>query len=380
MFSDIIGQEKIKERLIRSVHEGRIPHAQLFVGPSGVGKLQLAIAYAQYINCTNRSEKDACGVCPSCLKFKTLEHPDLHFVFPIEKKGSRNPVCDDFVADFRSMIRNHGYFDLSDWQKELGVTKQLLIYANESDEIIRKLNFKSYEGNYKFMIIWLPEKMNVVCANKILKTLEEPAEKTVLLLVSEQPDQLLTTIRSRTQTIQIPTLASDDIEEALKNKFPTLSNAAVHLYAHTSNGSYLKARRLVEKDAETETNLQQFIFLMRKAWLVGNKKDYAALQELRNWSETASSDGGRDAQKNFLAYAQHLLRENFIYNFHKPELNYMTLEEQRFSANFSPFVNERNVEQLMEEFALAERHIEQNVNSKIVLFDLVLKVIVLLKM
>ena len=377
MFKDVIGQQYIKQRLIRSVKEGRIPHAQLFVGPTGVGKLQMALAYAQYINCANPGEDDACGVCPSCLKYANLEHPDLHFVFPIEKKGSIS-TCDHVVSDFREILRTKHYFDETDWNEQIGATKQTLIYSNESEHIVRKLNFKAYEAPYKVMIIWLPEKMNIDCANKLLKLLEEPAERTILLMVSEQPDKLLTTITSRAQLVQFPLLEETDIAHALQKQFSDVPIHRIVNSAHTSKGNYTLAVRQLSQE-EGNPLLGQFIELMRKAWMVGYKKDYTALLYLWEWVDTFVAVNGREKQKEFLQYSQGFLRENFIRNWQQPELNYMTEEEDGFAKNFSPFVNERNVEGLTAEFALAERHVEQNVNSKIVFFDLMLKVIILLK-
>lgn len=377
MFKDVIGQEHIKRHLIHSVQEGRVPHAQLFVGESGVGKLQMALAYAQYINCANRGATDACGVCPSCRKYATLEHPDLHFVFPIEKKGNITS-CDNLVKEFREIIRERKYFDETDWNEKIGSTKQTLIYSGESEHIVRKLNFKAYEAPYKVMIIWLPEKMNIDCANKILKLLEEPADRTLLLMLSEQPEKLLTTIRSRTQSVHFPLLQEGDICAALKRDYPDQPQSHLELIAHTALGSYTAAvRQLTQEDGNPY--LGQFIELMRKAWLVGFKKDYAALLQLWEWVDVFAANNGREKQKEFLQYSQGFIRENFIRNLQQPKLNYMTGEEQAFSKNFSPFVNQRNVQALSDEFALAERHIEQNVNSKIVLFDLMLKVILLLK-
>ena len=189
-FRDVIGQEEIKQRLIQEVSEGRIPHAQLICGPEGVGKMPLAIAYARYISCTNRGETDACGVCPSCVKFNKLVHPDVHFVFPIVKSAKgKKEVCDDYIADWRHLVLSNPYFSLNHWLNEMGAENgQAIIYAKESDEITRKLSLKSSEGGYKVTIVWLPEKLHEVCANKLLKLLEEPPEKTIFLLVSEAPE------------------------------------------------------------------------------------------------------------------------------------------------------------------------------------------------
>lgn len=382
-FSDIIGQEEVKERFRRTLTEQRIPHAQLLRGPEGAGKLALAIAYAQYICCENRSDTDSCGVCPSCVKFSKLAHPDLHFVFPVIKPANKSSViCDDFLGEFRNMILEKPYFSVNDWYAQIsGDAKQGMIYANESQEIIRKLSLKTYESEYKIMIIWLPEKMNITCANKLLKILEEPPEKTVFLMVSNSPDEILTTILSRTQQINVPKLTDDDIVlTLLKNKELEVSQMEAVNIARISNGNYLKAISILHNSDENKLNLERFIMIMRLAWQVGNRKDHASLKTLKKWADDmAASSVGRERQKDFLAYCQRMVRENFILNIHSPELNYLTSDEAGFSERFSPFINERNVEDLMSEFSLAERHIEQNVNAKMVFFDLMLKVIMLLK-
>ncbi|HLP05440.1 MAG TPA: DNA polymerase III subunit [Paludibacter sp.] len=383
LFSQLIGQHDIKDRFRRTVTEQRIPHAQLLVGAEGIGKLGLAIAYAQYISCENRSETDSCGVCPSCVKYSKLVHPDLHFVFPIIKPGNSNSaVCDNFIHDFRKMLIQSPYFSLNDWYAQIsGDAKQGLIYSNESEEILRKLSLKTYESEYKVMIIWLPEKMHPTCANKLLKILEEPPEKTVFLLVSNEPDQLLTTILSRTQQVRVPRLGTGEIVDMLmKNGKYEITTLDAENIARIANGSYLKALEELNGNDENKLNFDRFVTVMRLAWNVGNKKDHASLKTLRKWADDmAPASVGRERQKNFLGYAQRMTRENFIRNVQQPELNYLTATESEFSRRFSPFINERNVEDLMAEFALAERHIEQNVNAKMVFFDLTLKIIMLLK-
>ena len=383
LFSEIIGQQEVKKQFIRTVTEQRIPHAQLLRGPEGIGKLALAIAYAQYISCENRTATDSCGVCPSCVKYKKLAHPDLHFVFPtIKPTGKSSVVCDDFIAEFRKTVLESPYFSVNEWYAEIsGDAKQGLIYSNESEEILRKLSLKTYESEYKVMIIWLPEKMHGTCANKLLKILEEPPEKTIFLLVSNEPDQIITTILSRTQHIHIPRLKNDEIVRALMNNDDLDIEKEDALYAvNIANGSYLVALAVLNEGDENKQNFERFVMIMRLAWQVGNKKDHASLKTLRKWSDDmAAATMGRERQKNFLSYAQRMTRENFIRNIQQPELNYFTTSEARFSERFSPFINERNVEDLMAEFALAERQVEQNVNAKMIFFVLVLKVIMLLK-
>lgn len=359
-----------------AVREGRIPHAQLFSGPAGVGKLQLAIAYAQYLACSHRTETDSCGICPSCLQYQKLQHPDLHFAFPIVK-DERGDVCDDFATPWRDILLNQGYFDLEDWYKALNVeTKQGTIYEKESSEILRKLSLKAFGDGYKVMIIWQAEKMNSVCANKLLKLIEEPPEKTIFLLVSEQPEQLISTIRSRVQEIRVPRIKEDVLAQYF----------GVDI-AHIANGSYLAAKKLSHSNrgkdemiGERDVYFDQFVALMRNAWNVGHKKDYASLQALRKWSlEIADSKVGRERQKAFLQYAQQQVRENYIYNLGHFEMNYQTTKESQFSTRFAPFINENNVEKLMNELEKAEVQIGQNGNAKIIFFDLCLQMIVLIK-
>lgn len=382
MFKDIIGQKAIKERLIHHVVEKRIPHAQLLYGQEGVGKLGLALSYAQYIMCTNPAPTDACGTCPSCMKFQTMQHPDLHFVFPIIKPpGKSTVICDDFVKEFREMIIESPYFSVQDWYDVIGDgAKQGSIFTNESAEIIRKLSLKTYESEYKVMIIWLPELMHDSTANKLLKILEEPPAKTVFLMVSNNLEGNISTILSRTQHIYVPRLNELEITDALVKENALAQLVDVQNASRIAEGSYLQAKKILEQSREGRVNFDRFVELMRLAWMVGNKRDYTSLQTLRSWSDNLSStDLGRERQKTFLNYAQNMVRENFIFNLKNPDLNYMTNYETDFSLKFSPFINERNVEDLMNEFTLAERHIEQNTYAKMVFFDLALKTIMLLK-
>lgn len=379
-FCDIIGQETEKRQLRQAVLEGRIPHAQLFAGPAGVGKLALALAYAQYVSCPNRDEHDSCGTCPTCLQFNKLQHPDLHFVFPIIK-GDEGDVCDAFADKWRGLLTEQRYFDIDDWYRVLGTeTKQGMIYEKESGEIMRKLSLKSFSGGYKIMIIWQPEKMNATCANKILKLLEEPPTKTLFLLVSEHPEQLLSTIISRVQEVRIPRLSESDIAAGLQTVYTWLSDQEAKTVAHMANGSYLAALKIMSESEESKGYFNDFVALMRNAWLVGQKKDYSALLKLRQWSyDMADSKVGREKQKAFLQYAQRQIRENYIYNFHCADMNYQTADESQFSSKFAPFIHDSNVERMMNELGKAEQQIAQNGNAKIIFFDLCLQMIVLVK-
>ena len=380
LFKDIIGQEATKNQLRQAVREGRIPHAQLFTGISGIGKLQLALAYAQYLNCPHRTDEDSCGTCPTCLQFQHLQHPDLHFVFPIV--GS-DEVCDNFLDSWRKIILDKHYFDLEDWHEALGVeTKQSMIYEKESGEILRKLSLKAYGDGYKVMIIWQPEKMNATTANKLLKLFEEPAEKTVFILVSEHPEQLLATIQSRVQTIRVPRLETETIAAALMQHGADSTKA--HDIARIANGSYLAALKKMDESEENQQELRDFIALFRDAYTVGVLRDpqkkYDSLKRLRQWAiDMADPKVGRERQKHFLQYAQQQVRENFIRNAGQPELNYQMEAEREFSVKFAPFIHSGNVESIMQQLDLAERQIEQNGNAKMIFFDLCLQMIVLIK-
>lgn len=370
-FRDIIGQEEIKQRLIQNVHENKIAHAQLFCGGEGVGKLPLAIAYARYISCLNPSNEDACGKCPNCIKFNHLAHPDLHFIFPVvKKKSTKDVVSDDYIAEWRELIAKTPYFNLHTWLEEMGAeNQQAQIYVKESNEIIRKLSLKSSQGGYKIIIIWLPEKMNQECSNKLLKLLEEPAEQTVFLLVSEESDMLLTTIQSRTQRINIKGIEEKDLKEALMNIHGLQEQDATDI-AHRSEGNFLKAIESISLNEENKLFFDLFVALMRLSY-------QRKIKEMKVWSENVAAMG-RERQKHFLSYCQRMIRENFIYNFHNRSITYLGSEEEAFSTRFAPFINERNVMEIMSELNEAQRHIEQNVNAKMVFFDFSLKMIVLL--
>lgn len=377
LLKQIIGQQTIKHELCQMVQLDRVPHALLLSGASGVGKLPLALAFAQYIACKHRTETDACGVCPTCLQYSKLQHPDLHFAFPIVKVDKGPEICDDYMSAFRDMVLANPYCDADDWTQAMGAEKkQSVIYEKESSEIQRKLSLKAFGDGYKVMIVWQPEKMNIACANKLLKLLEEPPEMTLFLFVSEHPEQLLPTIISRLRPMPVPRLTDEQIvEKLITDGQGTTANDVARL----AGGSYREALRLMDAEDRDRQLFAEFQELMRNAWLVGVKKNYEALQKLNDWSQTLAKETSREQQCAFLQFAQRLIRENFIYNYGEPTLNYQTSDEQQFSVKFAPYINERNVEELTEQFARAEAQIMQNANARMVLFDLCLQCIVLIK-
>ena len=371
-FRDIIGQEGAIALLRSAVAEGRIPHAQLICGNEGVGKLALAIAYARYLCCTHRNGEDACGECPSCKKFDKLVHPDLHFAFPIYKKDSnKTPHSDDFIDKWRQAVAENPYMTLNLWMDHIGTENQQgLIYASQSEEIIRKLTLKSSERGYKVMIIWMAEKMNAECSNKLLKMIEEPPAQTVFLLVAENPDLLLPTIQSRVQRLILRPIEEDVIVRALCERFG-LVDADARQVAHASAGNWLQAMETIHLGSRSKEYIELFMTLMRKSYA----RD---LKGMRQWADNVAGMG-REPQKNFLIYCQRMIRESFICNFHRPEINYMNVDEANFTSRFAPFVNEKNIFGIMDELSEAQRHVEQNVNAKMIFFDLALKMIMLLK-
>ena len=371
-FRDIIGQEGPIALLRSAMAEGRIPHAQLICGGEGVGKLALAIAYARYLCCTHRNSEDACGECPSCKKFDKLVHPDLHFTFPVYKKdSSRGPLSDDFIDKWRQAVAENPYMKLNQWMDYIGTENQQgLIYTSQGDEIIRKLTLKSSERGYKVMIVWMAEKMNAECSNKLLKMIEEPPAQTVFLLIAENPDLLLPTIQSRVQRITLHPIEEEIIARALCERFG-LVDADARQVAHASAGNWLQAIETIHLGGRSKEYIELFMTLMRKSYA----RD---LKGMRQWADGVAGMG-REPQKNFLIYCQRMIRESFICNFHRPEINYMNTEEANFTSRFAPFVNEKNIFGIMDELSEAQRHIEQNVNPKMVFFDLALKMIMLLK-
>lgn len=371
-FRDVVGQEEVKQLLMSSVRGGKMPHALLLTGAEGSGKLPLALALARYLLCQNRSADDACGTCPSCRMMDRLAHPDLHFVFPIvRKKAGKDSVCDDYLPQWREMLERSAYVGLPQWMEKMDAgNQQPQIYVRESDEIQRKLSLKSSQGGYKVMVIWLPEKMNVECANKLLKLLEEPPAKTVFLLVSEQPDMLLATIVSRTQRISLHPLADEEIGRFLRERCGLMEEDA-HDIARRSSGSLLKALENIQLSEENQLCFELFVNLMRTAY----RRDIRALKA---WSEQVAGMG-RERQKNLLEYCQRMVRESFVTNFHRPEMVYMNPGEEQFAVRFSPFINERNIFQIMALLEEAQVHVEQNVNPKMVFFDMALRMIVEMK-
>ncbi|MCF0207690.1 MAG: DNA polymerase III subunit delta [Bacteroidales bacterium] len=361
-FKDVIGQEEIKSKLIQAFADNRVSHSYLLYGTAGVGKMALALAFAQYLSCENKHDGDSCGECPSCRKYENLVHPDLHFVFPVVSTGSSTtkPISDTYLDLWRPMLAESPYFSLSDWQARLQTeNKQVQIYAAESADIIKKVSLKTYESKYKAMIVWLPEKMNVDCANKILKVLEEPPQNTVFILVSNNRYDILPTIQSRTQPIKVLGIEEDALQKAIAEKFNLDSETAANV-AKISNGSFLEARKHIETDEENSFNFENFKNIMRMTYT-------AKVPEMLDFAKTFSKLS-RERQKGFITYCQTMIRENFISNTTQ-QVVYLTSDEQDFASKFSRFINNNNIENFISIFNDAFYHIERNANSEILMAD-----------
>ncbi len=346
---------------MQMVNEGRLPHAVMLCGPQGSGKMALAMGLAKVLLGDNAM-------------MQKWEHPDLHFTYPTIKLPSMSaehkPVSDDFAKEWHELIMAGPYFTMTEWLEMMGgENQQAIITAGESDALIRKLSLKSSQGGYKVSVIWLPERMNLECANKILKLLEEPPQQTVFIMVCQEPERLLETIRSRVQRIDIKKITDEDIEQALVSK-RGLTQDIAHRTARMANGSWLKALEMLSVDSENELFLDMFQSLMRLAY-------QRKVKDLKTWSERMAGMG-REKQKRFLEYFLRLIRENFMYNFQQEELCYMTQREEEFARNFARFINEANILPITDLTNLAIRDIGQNANAKIVFFDMALQMIVLL--
>ena len=376
-FNEVIGQEEVRDRLLQMANEGRLPHAIMLCGPQGVGKKALAIAFACYL-LSKKTPSSANMFSEESSEepmLRKLEHPDLHFTFPTIKLpsmgGDHKPVSDDFAHEWHDLLMGAGpYFTMDEWMTSMGgENQQAIITAGESDALVHKLSLKSSQGGYKVSIIWLPERMNIECANKLLKLIEEPPLQTVFVMCCEEPDRLLETIRSRVQRIDVKKLPAETICQALQQRRGVSEDAARRI-SRLAAGSWLNALQELQVGTENEQFLDLYISLMRLAY-------QRKIRDLRKWSETLAGFG-REKQKRFLQYFLHMTRECFMYNFQQQDIVYMTQEEENFARNFARFVNEANILPIYDLTNRAIRDIGQNANAKIVFFDFTLQIIVLL--
>jgi len=367
LFKEIIGQHSVKQRLIQTVKDNRISHAQLFLGPEGSGNLPLAIAYAQYISCENKGERDSCGVCPSCVKYNKLAHPDLHLIYPVAttKEVDKNPISAKFIDNWRLAISENPYLNLNQWYEKIGIeNKQGLINVEDCNEIIKKLGLKTYEAEFKVMIIWKPERLFHAAAPKLLKILEEPPQKTLFLLVAENQDQIIKTILSRTQLVKISKISDEELHKEIVEKYG-LSGEEAAKVVHLADGNYSEALRLIKNDENEHFNTLMFPRWMRICF----KRD---VLEIMDWVEDISKIG-RERQKNFIAYGLRIVRESLMLNYGDVGLVRLNGEELSFTNKFAPFINSSNAFQISDELNKAHLHIERNANPKILFLDLSLR-------
>lgn len=371
-FKEVVGNKAIKKALLHEVKAGRVSHAQMLLGPEGAGKLPLAIAFAQYLLCDTPTKIDSCGECPNCLKMESLVHPDLHFVFPVvASKANKVGSSKDRIKEWNEFVQRQKYFNLKQWQQFLDeMGKNAAIGVEESRQILKRLALKSYSGKYKIMIIWLPEKMNAQSANKLLKLLEEPPEKTLFFLVSNSAEYILPTILSRTQIIRIPALQTDDIQTYLKQKYQ-VDEAVANSAASLSQGNMAEAIEIIQGSKSQHLFFDLFVKMMRAAYT-------ANPIELMNVSDEAAGLD-KENQKNFVKYGLHIFRESIILNYMKGELVNLRDEEADFLGKFARFINNQNISELMEEFNASHYHLERNANAKILFADMMIKLTKLIK-
>jgi DNA polymerase-3 subunit delta' len=367
LFNQIIGQEHIKKHLQTSAENGRIPHAQLFVGKEGSGTLPMAIAYAQFLLCNFSDDNDACN-----LKCNKLQHPDLHFAFPVTTNDAvkKHAVSNLFLEDWRDFIDTQPYGSLFNWLQHIGVeNKQGLIGVDESEAVVKKLKLKSYEGGFKVMIIWMAEKMNIAAANKLLKLIEEPPNKTVFLLITENEEQIINTIKSRCQALHFPVLSEQDIANSLITNYQVADNEASKI-AHQSEGNYNKALHILQNDSSDLVFEEWFIAWIRTAFRA--KGNAEVVQELISWSDTIAKTG-RETQKRFLDYCLQFFRQALLTNYKSDQLVFMETKSGFNLSKFAPFVHSGNILDIEKELNEAMYHIERNGNAKIILLDLSMK-------
>ncbi len=398
-FSEIIGQDLLKQRLIKTVVDNRISHAQLFLGSEGCGKLALALAYAQYINCSNRSGNDSCGVCPSCIKYNHLTHPDLHFIFPINKTkevDSTKIYSKDFLAPWREfLLENQYYVALTDWYEKIGIEKkQGLINADDADSVSSVLQLHAYEAEYKVVVIWMPEKMNLSAANKLLKILEEPPGKTLFCLIAEESEQILPTIWSRTQLIKVPSLSDSEISRELQAKC-NQTPAQADTIARVADGNFHFALKQIPASAELspvssrkgketrpkeQVHFEIFCEWMRQCYKISDRNrplnEYSKLETV---VEKILFDGSREQQKEFILYSLKILRSCFQYHIGNAALVRQTEDEMAFIKNFASFAHPNNINELTDTLNLATIHVERNVNGKLIFTDLSHSISILLR-
>ena len=371
-FKEVLGQEKLKKLLMQSIREGTVPHAQLFLGPKGSANLTLALAFAQYVTCKNKQQDDACGACASCIKHLKFVHPDLHFVFPVATTTNvkTKPISKNFLIEWRSLLDENPYFSLFDWLKHIGVeNKQGLISVEESVHVLKDLSLKPYESETRIMLIWMPEKMNIQAANKLLKIIEEPPQKTLFLLVAESTENMLATVLSRTQLLKVPRHSDQEVLKYLMNR--GVEQAKAKMISNLVDGNINEALQLAEHMEDSEQNALNFVQWMRLCFSALQVKD---IDKLVQWSEMIAK-AGRENQKSFLLFASNVMRDALLKNYGVEKMMKMNVSGHNFTMKkFAPFIHAENCMEIISELNLAQLHIERNANPKILFLDTSFKI------
>ena len=375
-FSQILGNTDFKNTLINSVENNRLSHSQLFLGGRGSAKLALAISFAQYINCKNKSENDSCGSCDSCIKHTNLSHPDFHLIFPVLTiNGIKKPISDHFVIKWREEVLKNPYLSLDNWfevfSSDNKTGKTGYIYTHESESLHQKLALKHYESEYRVIIIWMPEKMQANTSNKLLKLLEEPPNKTIFLLVSENSEMLLNTIISRLQILKLKSNLNTEIQQVLKNKFPKISDSEIQKAISFTDADLGESIHILLEENFEDENFEDYQSWMRLCYSVN-------ISELTKWVNDRSKKGRR-MQTVFLKYALKMVRNCLIYNFSDPNSLNVTDNEKVFLDKFHPFIHEGNISEISEKTEECIKNIERNANAKIMFYELSLQLMKLLK-
>ena len=356
-FKDVVGQKELKKNLIKQVRSEKVPHAILLNGKPGYGTLPLALAYAQYLLCENKTEEDSCGICNSCLKTKKLQHPDLHFSYPSIQAVSR--LSDAFLTDWREIVNEKRYFDLYDWIKKIDTKERKpIIGVDESKSILQKLSLKSFEGGYKIMLIWSMEAMHLSCSNKLLKIIEEPQPKTIFILISASVETILPTIISRVQLINVPKIEQEPLQRYLVDKL-NMGEAPAQTKAAFSEGDLVS---LANEEGLIELHFDLFVKLMRICY----KKNVV---EMLNWAEEISGYT-KEHQKTFISYSLHLFRMSILHNYHQEKELFVSEKEMDFLSKFAAFITGNNIELFMKKFNEAYLSIDRNANTKIMFSQL----------
>jgi DNA polymerase-3 subunit delta' len=372
LFAEIPGNTAIKQNLIKVVANNRVAHAQLFLGNSGSAKLALALAFAQYLNCEKRKETDSCNICHSCLMYNSLSHPDLHIIFPVLKINNiKNPLSDNFISQWREIVLENPYLSLTQWYQHLGAeNKQGVIYKYEAEQLQKKVTLKNYESAFRVILIWMPEKMNHVTANKLLKLIEEPPKGTFFFMVTEDFEKLLPTITSRMQMVKTKPFKTENITNYLEQKKGLLAEKSLQI-ARLANGNLNTALQLSQTEIKEEPHLKEF-----QSWMQICYK--ANLKELAKWTDEIAKNG-RENQKEFLQYSLKLIRDCLLVNTLNESLLKTDKEETIFVRNFAPFIHGENSVSIFEKTEKAIKNIERNANPKILFYELSLQMMRLLK-